>query len=210
MPNGGIEALLFDLGGVVISIDFRHAFRLWARAAHVDARELAARFAFDEAYEAHERGEIGSAEYFESLRSRLRIDIPDEHFLEGWNAIFLDPLPGMRGMLRSLASALPLYLFSNTNPAHHCHWRRRYDDLLSPFSTLYCSHELGKRKPAVDAFLTVAARIGHAPDRIAFFDDLEENVAGADAAGMRAFRATSPTDIERALSRLGIKRQAPG
>jgi len=54
-----VEALLFDLGGVVIDVDWRRVFDVWANGARVPAAEIAARFLFDERYEAHERGEIG-------------------------------------------------------------------------------------------------------------------------------------------------------
>lgn len=206
MPT--IRALLFDLGGVVVSIDFRRAFQSWAQAAGADAARIAARFAFDTAYEAHERGEIDGAEYFDSLRCRLGLDLPDEAFRAGWNAIFLDPVPGMRDLLRSLPAALPLFLFSNTNRTHHDFWRVRYDDLLRPFSAVYCSHELGQRKPATAAFRAVAARMGHVPEEIAFFDDLEENVDGAKATGMQAFRVATPADVGKALAGLGIRERS--
>lgn len=206
MPK--VQALLFDLGGVVVSIDFRRAFQSWANAAGTDPGRIAARFAFDAAYEAHERGEIGAGEYFASLRSRLGIDLPDDAMREGWNAIFLDPVPGMADLLRSLSAQLPLSLFSNTNRTHHDFWRLRYEALLEPFTALYCSHELGRRKPDTEAFRTVAARIGRTPEEIAFFDDLEENVSGAQATGMRAFRASGPADVEKALAGLGIRASA--
>jgi FMN phosphatase YigB (HAD superfamily) len=53
-----VDALVFDLGGVLIDIDLRRAFRAWAAAAGIPADAIAARFAVDEACCAHERGEI--------------------------------------------------------------------------------------------------------------------------------------------------------
>ena len=75
-----VEALLFDLGGVVIEIDFGRAVASWAAAAGVPVDDIRARFSFDEAYQRHERGEIAGEEYFAALRSSLRtlrIDLPD-------------------------------------------------------------------------------------------------------------------------------------
>src|SRR6185503_12830986 len=85
-----VEALLFDLGGVVIDIDFGRAVASWAEAAGAPVDTIRARFSFDDAYERHERGEIAAGEYFAALRGSLGIDLPDAALTRGWNAIYLD------------------------------------------------------------------------------------------------------------------------
>lgn len=204
MPTSRIDAFLFDFGGVVVSMDFKRAFAAWAAAAGAPVATLTERFAFDAHYEAHECGTLDSARYFESLRASLGISLSDEVLLAGWNAIFLAPMPGMPGLLRALAKQRPLYLFSNTNRAHHAYWSTQYQDVLAPFSGIFCSHELGLRKPSVPAFQAVAARAGVPVERFVFFDDLDENVHGARAAGLQALHVTSTRDIERVLAQLGF------
>ena len=54
--------------------------------------------------------------------------------------------------------------------------------------------------PTREAFDAVLDRIGLPADRVAFFDDLDDNVAGARAAGLQAFRARSVQDVEAALA----------
>ena len=51
-------ALLFDLGGVVIDIDFRRAFSLWQPGSGLSLEEIAKAFKFDLQYQRHERGEM--------------------------------------------------------------------------------------------------------------------------------------------------------
>ncbi len=197
--SDSVDALLFDLGNVVVDIDFSRAFDVWARAAGVPAAIIAERFAFDQAYETHECGEIEGPEYFCSLRESLRIELSDQQFLAGWNAIFVQPAPGMPELLRTLASVMPLYLFSNTNALHHAFWSREYSSLLAHFSMIFCSHQLGARKPSPDVFRKVANTIAVAPGRLAFFDDLPENVDGARQAGLVGFHVTSVAALRRAL-----------
>jgi putative hydrolase of the HAD superfamily len=194
-----VDALLLDFGGVLVSIDFSLAFESWAQAANVAAESIVARFAFDAAYQAHERGEIAGPEYFAALRSALGIGLSDEQLLAGWNAIFLEPMPGVADLLVRLSAEMPLYLFSNTNRLHHECWSVRYRELLAPLTGIYCSHEVGERKPNVQAYVSVARRIGLPPHRIAFFDDLEENVRGARKAGLLAYQVTSAADLRAAL-----------
>jgi hypothetical protein len=66
--TGSARALLFDLGGVVLEIDFDRVFLSWGARASCDPQLIRRRFKFDEAYEQHERGELDAAGYFASLR----------------------------------------------------------------------------------------------------------------------------------------------
>ena len=207
---GAIDALLFDLGGVVIDVDFGRVFQAWAEAARVPAAEIAARFAFDECYEAHERGEMGPDEYCTHLRSALGVALADDELLAGWNRIFVAPVAGMQELLEQLAKSYPLYVFSNTNRAHVAYWQPRYGGLLTAFSGVYCSCDIGVRKPDPAAFLEVARRIGVEPQRIAFFDDSPVNVAGASKAGLHACEVHSAADVRDALRALGVSVETAG
>jgi putative hydrolase of the HAD superfamily len=193
------DALLFDLGGVLIEIDWRRAFSVWAESAGTTADSIAGRFTFDAAYAAHERGEIGAAEYFASLRRTLGMGLSDEQFLAGWNAIFVGEVACVRELLAAAAARRPLYLFSNTCEVHRDHWMPRFEALLQPFSRCFLSCEIGLRKPDPQAFAHVARAIGLAPQRIAFFDDTAENVAGAARAGLAAHQVRSAAELAAAL-----------
>jgi putative hydrolase of the HAD superfamily len=197
--SDSVDALLFDFGNIVVDIDFSRAFEVWARAAGVSPAAVAEHFSFDPAYEAHECGKIECAQYFSSLRESLGITLSDQQLLVGWNAIFVQPRPGMSELLPELASAMPLYLFSNTNAAHHAYWSEQYRALLENFSAIFCSHQLGARKPSPAVFRRIADAIGVEPDRLAFFDDLPENVRGARQAGLLAFHVASMRDLRQAL-----------
>ena len=96
LSPGAADALLFDLGRVVLDIDFGKALACWAGRAGSEPAHLAKRFVRGDAYHRHERGEIGDAEYFASLRAAFGIGISDAHFLEGWNAIFAGEIDAVR------------------------------------------------------------------------------------------------------------------
>jgi HAD superfamily hydrolase (TIGR01509 family) len=205
-PTPLVDALLFDFGNIVVDIDFHRAFDVWARAAGVPAADIVRRFAFNAAYEAHELGELEAAEYHAAVCQTLSIELSFDAFLAGWNAIFVQPREGMDTLLPALAATMPLYLFSNTNALHHAYWSAEYRDLLENFSGIFCSHQISARKPAAKAFRIVAEKIGLPPSRIAFFDDLPENVAGARTAGMAGFHITSLPELRDALRNLNIDR----
>ena len=55
MPSSNADALLFDLGRVVIDIDFNRAFSRWAEHARCDQKLIRERFRHhDTAYKRHE------------------------------------------------------------------------------------------------------------------------------------------------------------
>jgi len=198
------DVLLFDLGRVVLDIDFGQALDCWGRHAGCAPEDLAARFVRDEAYRRHELGTISDAEYFQSLRSALGIGIPDAAFLEGWNAIFAGEMPGIAALLARAAERLPLYAFSNTNRPHVAYFSQAYAGVLGHFEELFLSSSIGLRKPDREAFDHVVKAIGARPERIVFFDDLAENVEGARSCGLTAVHVTSDDDVARALKALGI------
>jgi len=194
-----IRALLFDLGGVIVDIDWDRAFGHWARHGNADPALLRSRFAFDQHYERHERGEIDARAYYESLRRTLGVDVPHEVFDTGWKAIFPGLIAPTVALLRDLEGRVPLYLFSNTNLAHQEEWSTRFADALAPFERIFTSCEMGARKPEPAAFEHVAREIGLPLGAILFFDDTESNVLGARAAGMPAVHVRSPQDVRRAV-----------
>ncbi len=197
-----IEAIVFDLGGVIVDVDFARVTKRWAELARCDAAALHARFSLDEAYAQHERGGITAVEYFASLRRSLDIDISDEQFLEGWNAIFAGVIPGIEPLIERAAGQYPLYVFSNSNPTHEALWAPKYARTLEPFRRVFVSSNIGLRKPDVAAYRFVAREIDVAPDRILFFDDSPANVAGAEEAGLKAVLVRSNDDVAATMSAL--------
>ncbi|HEX3098269.1 MAG TPA: HAD family phosphatase [Usitatibacter sp.] len=197
-----IDALVFDLGGVLIRLDWDAVFAHWARCSGADPAVLRERFAFDEAYARHERGEIDAARYFEAVRRALAIDLPDAELEAGWNALFVGEIAETTRLVAQAAERVPVHLFSNTNTAHQAAWSRDYAVALRPFARRFVSSEIGLRKPDRAAFEHVAREIGVPPGRILFFDDTEANVAGARAAGFQAVHVGSPEDVAGALDRL--------
>jgi glucose-1-phosphatase len=204
LSPGAADALLFDLGRVVLDVDFNRALLCWAAHAGCEPGRLVRRFAHDELYRRHEKGEISDAAFFAGLRSSLGVDLSDAQFLEGWNAIFAGEMPGMKQLLARAARRLPLYAFSNTNSPHVDYFSRQYADVLSHFHEMFLSSSIGLRKPDAEAYDHVVEAIGVPAERIVFFDDLVENIEGARDRGLTAVHVTSPSDVASTLAALGI------
>jgi len=204
LSPGDADALLFDLGRVVFDIDFSKALACWAGHAGRDATDIAARWVVDESYHHHERGRISDEAFFENLRRSLGVALTDEQFLEGWNAIFAGEMEGIAPLLARAARHFPLYVYSNTNPAHVAYFTKVHAETLKPFRDLYYSSTIGHRKPDAAGFDHVVRAIGVPASRIVFFDDLAANIESARALGLKAVLVKSSRDIADALTALGI------
>ncbi|MBR0936670.1 HAD-IA family hydrolase [Bradyrhizobium jicamae] len=202
-PNS-VDVLLFDIGRVVLDISFDRVMAKWAGHAGRRPADLAKRFVVDDSFRHHEIGRIDDAAFFANLRRSLGIEISDEEFLEGWNAIFTGEMPGIASLLETAAKRMPLYAFSNTNPAHVDYFSVAYADVLRHFRTVFLSSAIGLRKPDAEAYDHVVKAIGVPASRILFFDDTAANIEGARARGLQAIHVTSTDDVARALTALGI------
>jgi putative hydrolase of the HAD superfamily len=196
-----IEAILFDLGNVVLEIDFRRTFDHWARHAGVEVTQLHRNWSLDDAYEAHERGHIDFETYIERLGDRLGIELPLTRWEEGWNELFIGPFESVQNRLGELAGSIPLYAFTNTNATHEVTWRGRYPQALSHFEEIFVSSSIGMRKPDREAYEWVADAMELAPSEILFLDDNAENVEGARAAGLQTVWVQREEDVVDALRR---------
>lgn len=197
-----IKAFLFDLGGIVIDIDFNLVFSQWAKYSNCGVHEIKSRFEFDHYYEALERGEISSKEYFNSLRNNLEIDISDIQFEHGWNSIYKGEIPGISDLLHKIKESFPIYAFTNSNHLHQKVWSIKYANILSLFQAVFSSSDIGKRKPESEAFQLVADLIGVRLNEMVFYDDSIENINGAKKVGLNAVHVKTIRDIEESFKSL--------
>jgi len=203
-----IRALLFDLGNVLIDVDFFRCARLWSKRSGVPAAVLASRFRIDKAYRDFESGRMDAADYYTGLRRMLDIDLPDAVMREGWNMIIRAEKPGIRHCLATLAHRYPLYVLTNTNPEHETVWRDRHRDLLAYFEAIFVSSRMGCRKPDSEVYHAAARAIGQPCRHILFFDDAEENIIGARRCGMHAVQVIDHHTIPSVFPFLAVDSDA--
>ena len=202
-PADNIEGLLFDLGGVLIEIDFERALRVWNQWTALSVEEMRQQFKMDAAYEKHELGEIEAAEYFHHLRKLLELEANDAEIMLGWNAIFVSEIEETVSYVQAAKENLPCCVFTNSNPTHQDFCKTAYPGVVDSFQQVFVSSELNLRKPEPEAFTAIAASMDINLDAILFFDDTEENIVGAQALGMQAIHVKEHKDVKQALVEIG-------
>lgn len=198
------KALLFDLGGVLLDIDFGRAIGAWSRLSALPATELQRLFSFDDAYERHERGQITAQEYFAHLCSALQLSGKPEDVEAGWNAIFVREIEQTRRLVEKARQKFPCFAFTNTNASHMGCWSAAYPEVVGAFDRIFASYQMGLRKPERAAFDHICQALALGPASILFFDDLPANVEAARNAGLQAVLVRGPQDVAEALHSAGV------
>jgi len=197
-----IQAVIFDVGGVLVELGGLEIFRGWSGGAMSDD-EIWHLWLGSPAVRAFERGQIEAEAFARELVEELQLPISREHFLSAFAAWPKGLLPGAEDLLDRLRSGLERATLSNTNALH---WPRALDEmgLGRLFDRHFPSHETGRIKPDAEAFHHVADALGLAPSAILFLDDTRINVAAARDAGLQAEQALGVAAAERALAAHGL------
>ncbi|WP_075182413.1 glucose-1-phosphatase [Pantoea sp. 1.19] len=187
---------IFDLGNVIVDIDFNRVLGVWSDLGRVPLATLQSRFAMDEAFEQHERGEISDAQFAEKVCDRLGLALGEEQFEKGWQAVFVSLRPEVIARMHLLREqGHRVVVLSNTNALHTRFWPKQYPEVGQAADAIYLSQEMGMRKPEPAIFQRVLEQEGFAADQAVFFDDNEANVAAARALGIDTVLVTSAKSV---------------
>lgn len=185
---------LFDLGNVVVKVDFAPFLAWLAERSPGTDPEAIRRLPRSSLWYDFEFGAISRADFARRLRGLYHAEFTQAELEERFCAIFPGPVEGIEELLRELAGRGPIYALSNTNEVHLEWLYRELPSLMGSFTKVFASHELGARKPYPGIYRGVASELGVPPASLLFFDDVEANVLGARRAGLEAhlFAETGP------------------
>jgi len=183
-----LPVVMFDFGNVIAFFDYmliygRFGARLGMSAeefkALVEDRGMARLLA------EFERGTLAPEEFARLVQAEVGLDIPFAEFAADWEDIFEINQPVADVVAALKRSGYTLVLGSNTNGIHAPFYRRRYREALDPFDHFVYSHEARFLKPDRGFFDSCVRAVGVPAGSCVFIDDLEANVEGARAAGLR-------------------------
>lgn len=201
--NERIEAVLFDLGGVLEHVVAAEQIEAWTRG-QIPSSEFWHRWLSSASVRQFESGKIGPQDFAEHAVEELGIEVGPSAFLKGFSSWLAGPYDGAPELVaRVRERGYCVASFSNSNEIH---WQTMelHQDTANRFEANFPSHLLGVCKPDKEAFLEVARRWKIAPERILFLDDNEVNCEGARKAGMQAVRVQEVEGARAALAERGI------
>jgi putative hydrolase of the HAD superfamily len=210
-PPGRLRGVITDWGGVMTS-PITETVRAWLEADGIDAaayRDLMRSWvaaAYDGGPDrgpirALERGECTEAEFEQQLAAQLvRLDgdpVVAEGLLTRMFAAAAHDEAMHEVMRAARRAGLRTGLLSNS-------WGGSYPRHLFPdlFDAVVISAEVGMRKPEERIFRLASEILGLEPAECVFIDDIRDNVAAAQAAGLVAVHHRTAAETREQLSGL--------
>ena len=186
LNNLHIEAIVFDLGNVIIPVDFDRTVRAFTQLGGKKASELYHYKGQTKLFEELERGEITRKEFFNRVRPELE-HASDTEIVDAWNAMLYDLDHSTFEYLDRLRPRFKTFVLSNIN-TFHAEWVENAMHHSSPhvnishyFDFVFYSHEIGYRKPEYGAWQCIIDKEHINPQQTLFIDDKEENIEAARA-----------------------------
>lgn len=198
-----VDALLFDLGNVLLFHDNALLFRELGRHAGMDGEEARRRLEETPLWTDANRGTFDSKSLRAGLRKALGLKLDDDSLDALWSSHFT-PNPEIFPVLEQLARERPLVLVSNTNPLH-VEWFKPRLPVLERFRSLVLSCEVGLVKPEPAIYEVALKRAGVPAHRAAFFDDVQAYVDAASALGIHGRLFTNVATLRIDLAQLGVR-----
>ncbi len=194
---------MFDLGGVIVPLDFQRGYRAMAPHCSVPASEIRGRIGATDLVQRFETGRVSSEEFVEELCAALELKVDYEEFCQIWSSIFLEHTLVPQELIAGLKNNYRLLLLSNTNPIHFSMLRRAYP-MLELFDHLVLSYEVGALKPDPAIYREALKHAGCPPAECFFTDDIAAYIEGARNEGIDAVQFESGEQIERELRERGV------
>jgi 2-haloacid dehalogenase len=204
-----IDAVVFDLGGVLVDWNPRYLYRKMF-ATEQEIEDFLSTVCTSEWNECQDEGR-SIAEGTEMLvRAHPEYESQIRAYYGRWQEMLGGVITGTLAVLEELSRAgVPLYALTNWSSETFPIALERYA-FLKLFSGIVVSGTEKDRKPFASFFRLLVERYGLTASRTLFIDDNARNVAGAEAAGLHAIHFQSPGELRRALEGYTINGGVPG
>ncbi len=206
MDNGrshAIDAVIFDLGGVLIDWNPRHLYRtLFADEAEME------RFLAEVCTPAWNLEQDRGRPWAQAI-AELSAQHPEKAELiaayrQRWPEMLNGAIAGTVALLERLdVAGVPLYALTNWSAETWPYAEQLYP-FLARFRGIVVSGRIGMVKPEPAIYRHALARFGLRPERTLFIDDAPHNVEAARAVGLKAIRFVGPEALARDFARYGL------
>jgi beta-phosphoglucomutase family hydrolase len=191
LPDGDFRAYLFDCDGTIVDSMPLH-YIAWKKALAEWNCE------FDEEL-FYSWGGRPVVEIVSSLNKMNGLSMPVEAVAKRKESLYYDLLPQLKAIpeviehIHAQHGRIPLAVVSGSRRSS-VEGSLTTLHLLDKFKTIVSAEDYKNGKPAPDAFLLAASRLGVAPADCLVFEDTDLGIQAATAAGMASVRVPQPSE----------------
>ncbi len=199
----GIKHIIFDLGGVLINIDYSLTEQAFKDAGIENFNELFSQLKQSSLFDKLEVGAITKEEFVRVMQETAKTPVTEAQIINAWNAMLLDFPVRRLQILQQLRLYYDLFLLSNTNEVHE----QAFNEILMRshgipnigvfFDKVYLSHRVGLRKPMKEIFQRVLDDNGLKLEHTLFIDDSPQHIVAAKELGIQTIFLEKGMTIEK-------------
>ena len=193
--------VIFDLGGVLVSVDFMRACARLEAAGGVPSARIRDLIVNGREKTELDCGRLSPRGFAARVCAAVGASLSYSEFADIWCDIFSEQRE-VTGLLDEIGKRADLILLSNTDPLHLERVGSQFG-FLDKFGHLVLSYEIGHTKPARQIYERALALCPQGGN-IIFFDDVPEFAAAARACGLSAEQFVGVDRLKRDLVQFGV------
>lgn len=198
-----IEVIVFDLGGVIVNVNFKPPLGILFDNSGVPNSTLKANSNIAKLLQNYDTGKVSAPEFHEKIIDHLGIEMSFDDFKRASNEAIEPGEDGIEDIVISLSKNYQLAILSNTNPVHYEHISEKYP-IIGLFEFILLSYEMRAVKPSIEAYEKLILATSKSPSEHLFIDDRIENISAAKEIGMDGIHYQSVENLKRELKERGI------
>ena len=197
-----IKNIVFDLGGVLVDLDFKAAINGLQQAGFANVKEQLDALDQGGIFQKFELGEMTADEFRTAIRENSTVALTDEEIDALWNAMLLEIPREKLELILDLRGKYMVYLLSNTNSIHWDYvcknaFNYRGFRVNDYFEETFLSYEMHLAKPNKAIFEKVLHDANLLPEETLFIDDSEANCKAAEEVGIHAHHYHIGDDLSK-------------
>jgi len=193
-----IDVVIFDLGEVLIDLDYPKVIKGFSDAANRNQKEIEELVVTAPTLQEFEVGNVSEMEFRRNVNDIIGAKLDTDAFDGIWNSMLKSISKKRLELVEKIGERYQVYILSNTNSIHEVRFNQMIKKETGKSSfydyadNVYYSHDIGNRKPNIDCFQFVIDDIMINPSRVLFLDDRLDNVMAALSVGINALQITKP------------------
>lgn len=183
------EAVIFDLGGVIIDIDYHATVAAFKQLNCENFDALFSQATQTSLFDDYEIGKVSSQYFINELKKLIGVHASPNELVHAWNAMIGEFSVTKINFLNELKSSHKTAFLSNTNELHEDYAKRKLkqisnQNLESLVDCCFLSHQIGMRKPNPDIFKFACDKLQVLPQNTLFIDDSIQHIESAKKTGL--------------------------
>lgn len=197
-----IKNIVFDLGGVLVDLDFKSAINGLQKAGFANVKEQLQAFDREGIFQKFELGEMTAEEFRSAIRENSTVTLTDEEVDALWNLMLLEIPREKLELILDLRGKYMVYLLSNTNSIHWDYvcknaFNYRGFRVNDYFEKTFLSFEMHLAKPDKAIFEKMLEDANLLAEETLFIDDSEANCKAAAEVGIHTHHYHIGDDLSK-------------